>query len=103
MLKPENPRLPVALADRSMFAPIANSYGDYVRTIPLSPRSRTPLQSLPEVWGQYNNYRSAGLKGSLLVHAILVGLIFASALFSHRVVQQVKQREVVTLVAPSPD
>jgi periplasmic protein TonB len=103
MLKPENPRLRVALADRSMSVPIKHAYGDYVRMIPLPPRSRTPVESLPEVWGHYNNYRSAGLKGSLLVHAVVVALIFASASFGHRVVQQVRQREEVTLIAPSPD
>ncbi|MGA7908376.1 MAG: lipid-binding SYLF domain-containing protein, partial [Candidatus Sulfotelmatobacter sp.] len=38
-----------------------------------------------------------------MVHAVLLGMILGSAAFSHQVVQQVKPREVVTLIAPSPD
>jgi periplasmic protein TonB len=56
-----------------------------------------------EVWGHYNNYRSNGLVGSGIAHIIILGLIFAGAAFGHQVVQQAKQREVVTLIAPSPD
>ncbi len=60
-----------------------------------------PLNSI-EVWGHYNNYRSAGLKGSAMVHAVLIGFIVAAS-FGPHVVQQTKPREVVTLIAPSPD
>ena len=60
-----------------------------------------PLTSI-EVWGHYNNYRSAGLKGSAMVHAVLIGLIVVASLGTH-VVRQAKPREVVTLIAPSPD
>lgn len=56
-----------------------------------------------EVWGHYNNYRSNGLVGSGIVHIVLLGLIFAGAAVGHEVVQQAKKREVVTLIAPSPD
>jgi protein TonB len=56
-----------------------------------------------EVWGHYNNYRSNGLVGSGIVHVILLGLIFAGAAVGHQVVQPAKKREVVTLIAPSPD
>lgn len=98
----QNPEFRVALANRSRSTP-ERFYGDYVRTIPVRSRSGAPPQSSREVWGQYNNYRSAGLKGSVLVHAVLLALIFASASFGNRVVQQVKQREVVTLIAPSPE
>jgi periplasmic protein TonB len=55
------------------------------------------------VWGQFNNYRSNGVMGSVLVHMVLLCLILGVATFSHQVVQQVQQREVVTLIAPSPD
>jgi periplasmic protein TonB len=70
--------------------------------------ARYPLREqknlAPEaIWGQFNNYRSNGLWGSLLVHAALFGLIAASAVFGHQVVQQVQKHEVVTLIAPSPD
>jgi periplasmic protein TonB len=56
-----------------------------------------------QVWGQYNNYRANGLVGSGIVHTVLLGLVLAGAAVGHQVVQQVKQREVVTLIAPSPD
>jgi periplasmic protein TonB len=56
------------------------------------------------IWGQFNNYRSNGLWGSMMVHAALFGLIAASAIFGHQVVvQQVQKHETVTLIAPSPD
>jgi protein TonB len=54
------------------------------------------------IWGQYNNYRSNGLMGSVVVHIILLGLILF-ATFSPRAVQLVKPHETVTLIAPSPD
>jgi len=56
-----------------------------------------------EVWGQYNNYRANGLVGSGIIHVVLLGLILVGAAVGHKVVQQVMQREVVTLVAPSSD
>jgi protein TonB len=56
-----------------------------------------------EIWGQYNNYRSNGLVGSLIVHIVVVGLVLVGATFSHQIVQQATQRELVTLIAPSPD
>jgi protein TonB len=56
-----------------------------------------------EVWGKYNNYRANGLVGSGVVHVVLLGLIFAVAAAGHQVVQQAKQREVVTPIAFSPD
>ena len=49
-----------------------------------------------EVWGQYNNYRANGLVGSGIVHVVLLGLILVGAAVGHQVVQQAKQREVVT-------
>jgi periplasmic protein TonB len=55
-----------------------------------------------EVWGRYNNYRSTGLKGSAMVHCVLIGLLVAASLGTH-VVEKAKPREVVTLIAPSPD
>jgi len=55
------------------------------------------------IWGQFNNYRSSGLTGSIVVHVILIGLILAGATFGHQVVEQEKPREIVMLVAPSPD
>jgi periplasmic protein TonB len=71
--------------------------------------SRQPAKNIPqqplapfEVWGHYNNYRSAGLKGSAMVHSVFIGLLIAASLGTH-VVEKAKPREVVTLIAPSPD
>jgi len=55
------------------------------------------------IWGQFNNYRSNGLTGSLIVHIIALGLLLGTATFGHQVVQQVQKHETVTLIAPSPD
>jgi periplasmic protein TonB len=57
----------------------------------------------PEIWGQFNNYRSDGLKWSAGIHVVLVGLLLGSALIGPKVVQQVQKKEVVTLIAPSLD
>jgi periplasmic protein TonB len=103
MLKDQNARIGVATVGHlpARFQP---AYGNYNRVMRVVPKPRTPERfATLEVWGQYNNYRSAGLKGSMMVHAVLLGVIFASALFGHQVVQEVKKREVVTLIAPSPD
>jgi periplasmic protein TonB len=76
------------------------------RTIPLPSgqlRRMQPAKAPDEIWGTYNNYRSNGLVVSALVHIAILGLILAGATFGHEVVQQIQQREVVTLIAPSPD
>lgn len=103
MLKHQDPQGGVAAWDR-LPVRVESPRTDYqrripTRTIPVTERLGPP----PVIWGQYNNYRSAGLKGSVIVHAVLIGVIFASAMFGHRVVEQVKKHEVVTLIAPSPD
>ncbi len=56
-----------------------------------------------QVWGQYNNYRANGLVGSGIIHVVLLSVIVAGATVGHQVVQQVRQREIITLIAPSPD
>jgi periplasmic protein TonB len=103
MLKQQNPRLAATL-DRTSFPARQRSFGDYEHMAPPRARSRErdPLAAI-EVWGQYNNYRSAGVKGSAMVHAVILGLIAASTYFGHQIVQQVQKRDVVTLIAPSPD
>ncbi len=55
------------------------------------------------IWGQFNNYRSNGLVGSAVVHAAALALILSGVTFGRQVVQQIQQRETVTLIAPSPD
>lgn len=65
---------------------------------------RNPTVAGPDaIWGQYNNYRSNGVAVSAVIHIAIIGLILATATFGHQVVQQVRQREIVTLIAPSPD
>jgi periplasmic protein TonB len=68
---------------------------------PSKMNSHQALASM-EIWGQYNNYRSVGLKGSAVFHAAVVGVVVAASLGTH-VVEKEKPREVVTLIAPSPD
>jgi len=64
---------------------------------------RTNTQFTGEVWGKFNNYRTDGLVGSVVVHVVLIGLLLAGAAFGHHVVEQANQRQVITLIAPSPD
>jgi protein TonB len=65
-----------------------------------SPRiSRAP----DEIWGHYNNYRSNGVAVSAMIHVAVVGLLVSGAFFGHDIVQKVTPRQVVTLIAPSPD
>lgn len=105
MLKQQNSPLRATTHGHSSSATLEHSaYHDFAR------RGRpTLVQSKPretlapvEIWGQYNNYRSAGIKGSIAVHAVLIGLIVVGASLGHEVVTA-KPREVVTLIAPSPD
>ena len=71
---------------------------------PVAPRPRPPVSRTPEVWGQYNNYRAEGVAVSAIVHVVFVGLLVASAGFGRQIVQQpVAPREIVTLIAASPD
>jgi TonB family protein len=72
--------------------------------VKMNPKMRAPLAVGPDaIWGHYNNYRSNGLMGSVIVHVVVVGLILWGTLFTHQVVQKVQPRETVTLIAPSPD
>ena len=71
---------------------------------PVAPRPRPPAVSrAPEVWGQYNNYRADGVAVSAIVHVVFIGLLLASAGFGRQIVQPIAPREIVTLIAPSPD
>ena len=56
-----------------------------------------------EIWGQYNNYRANGVVVSAIVHVALIGLLISGAFFGHQIVQAVAPRQVVTLIAPSPE
>jgi len=67
-----------------------------------SMKNDTKVMGPDAIWGQYNNYRSNGLMGSVVVHAVLLGLILFVT-FSPKAVELVKPHETVTLIAPSPD
>ncbi len=60
--------------------------------------SRPPDQ----IWGQYNNYRANGVAVSAIVHVALVVLLLSGVFVSHQITQR-QERQVVTLIAPSPD
>jgi len=84
--------------------PPAMRYGGRDRAARPAPRPRSQKPLGPDaIWGQFNNYRSNGLAGSAIVHAVMLALILGGAMFTHQVVQQVQQHETVTLIAPSPD
>ena len=109
MLKYENPSLGVATFSTVPAGLDSSSYREYERAVPTRSRSNVsrapaPRAAAPDaIWGQYNNYRSTGVKGSVMVHAVLLGVILGGSLVTHTVVQQAKPREIVTLIAPSPD
>jgi periplasmic protein TonB len=87
-------REPYAVRERAMPVIRLNTKTQTRVTKPLGPDA---------IWGQYNNYRSNGLAGSIAVHVVVLALILGSSLFGHHVVQVVQQHETVTLIAPSPD
>src|SRR5579864_9065950 len=55
------------------------------------------------IWGHYNNYRSNGIVISSILHIAVIGLLVSGVLFGHQIVEKVPIRQVVTLIAPSPD
>jgi periplasmic protein TonB len=78
--------------------------GDRARTARSSREVSEKRVAAPEeIWGQFNNYRSQGLKWSTGIHVVLGGLLFASAFVGTNVVQKEQPHETVTLIAPSPD
>jgi len=76
-----------------------------VAAVRMNPRMREQKPLGPDaIWGQYNNYRSNGLAGSAIVHAVVLALILGGSMFGRHVVQVAQQQhETVTLIAPSPD
>jgi periplasmic protein TonB len=101
MLTHENPYLRVGTGQMSS-ASLELPHRNYEQR--LAKRAPSAARNVPatEVWGHYNNYRATGLKGSVIVHAVLIALLLGSASFTHQVVVQSKP-EHVTLIAPSPD
>jgi periplasmic protein TonB len=67
-----------------------------------TPRKSVLTQQPDQIWGQYNNYRSNGIAVSAVVHIAVVGLLLSGVFVSHQIAKQ-EPRQVVTLIAPSPD
>src|SRR5258708_8261145 len=108
MSKPQSPRYSAQTPFQSsssavLDSPFAGRQGAGGQVMVQHPRARAQQFAPEQIWGQYNNYRSNGLVGSAIVHVVLLALILGGATFGHHVVQQAKQREIVTLIAPSPD
>ena len=56
-----------------------------------------------EIWGRFNNYRSNGVVMSAVIHVAVLGLLLSGIFAGHQIAERVAPREVVTLIAPSPD
>lgn len=80
-----------------------------VRRYSLEPGARGAYRSTvrasrppDQIWGQYNNYRANGVAVSAIVHVAFVLLLLSGVFVSHQITQR-QERQVVTLIAPSPD
>ncbi len=107
MLNQENSRRATLLqySSPAVLNPVYAGRAPITRPPQMNVRLRDAKALAPDaIWGQYNNYRSNGLVGSAVIHAVLLGLILGSAMLGHEVVQKkIEQHETVTLIAPSPD
>jgi len=66
-------------------------------------QTRTRAVVAPDqIWGRYNNYRTNGVAVSAVIHIAVVGLLVSGVFVSHQITQK-QTRQVVTLIAPSPD
>ncbi len=66
-------------------------------------RARNTFAQHPDqIWGRYNNYRANGVAVSAIIHIAVVGLLLSGIFVSHQITQR-QTRQVVTLIAPSPD
>lgn len=55
-----------------------------------------------QIWGQYNNYRANGVTISAMIHVVVLGLLLSGIFVTHEVTAK-PARQVVTLIAPSPE
>jgi|SRR5580658_1713240 protein TonB len=87
--------------------PTSLSVSRYQASVPAKyqqPKPSARASSAPdEIWGKYNNYRANGVLISAIVHGVLLCLLLSGFFFGHAIVQQIAPRQVVTLIAPSPD
>ncbi len=66
-------------------------------------RTRAVITPAPDqIWGHYNNYRTNGVAVSAAIHIAVIGLLVSGVFVSHQITQK-QTRQVVTLIAPSPD
>src|SRR5260370_1056383 len=108
MSNPQSPRYPAHPPFQSSSAVLDSPFSGRGRAArqPILMHARSRAQQSvgqEQSWVQYNKYRLNGLVGSAIVHVVLLAVILGGASFGHRVVEQAKQREIVTLIAPSPD
>ncbi len=107
MPDPQNPRQYAYASFPS--SPVAQLRGhslarEYPGRVQGRPQTRAQRSFAPdEIWGRFNNYRSNGVIGSVIVHIALLALILAGASLGHQVVQKVQPHEEVILIAPSPE
>ena len=55
-----------------------------------------------QIWGQYNNYRANGVAISAMIHVVALGLLVSGIFVTHQITER-QERQVVTLIAPSPE
>jgi len=55
-----------------------------------------------QIWGQYNNYRANGVAVSAMIHVAVLGLLVSGIFVTHQITER-QERQVVTLIAPSPE
>ncbi len=55
-----------------------------------------------QIWGNYNNYRANGVAISAMIHVAVIGLLLSGIFVTHQIAQR-QERQVVTLIAPSPE
>lgn len=69
---------------------------------PAANRAPRIVRPPEQIWGQYNNYRANGVAVSAIIHIAVIGLLLSGIFVSHEITQR-KERQVVTLIAPSPE
>lgn len=75
-----------------------------VRTRVVSPAALPPAAfTLSESWGQYKVSKTRSALGSIVAHALIIGIVAAVSLIPHTVQTAVRPPEHVVLIAPPMD
>jgi protein TonB len=83
--------------------PNGSRYAKEVSTSRTSMKTAVRISRPPDqIWGKYNNYRANGVAVSAVIHIGVIGLLLSGIFVSHQITQA-QTRQVVTLIAPSPD